>query len=249
MASAAFGSADKLIVGVVLGPVAAGVYGIGTGVCDRLTQLTAPFSRVLVPFASSRLAAGKSESAAPLFELACRWVACLLASAGVVILLWGNYLLAHWISPSFAVDAGGMLRVLVIVYAGFSTAAPGYQMALGLGEVQLLAGLGVAGSLVSLVAIGLGGAKYGLLGAAVGNVPYLLVLGAPARVARLLGLPAWRVVLVDIGLPLLVLVPALVMSSSDAEIRAWASVSLLLLCGFFARERGRRASLGAILAE
>lgn len=248
VASAAFGSVDKLVVSAVLGPVAAGVYSIGTSIVDRLTQLTAPFSRVLVPFASSRLAAGERASVAPLFELACRWVACVLAAAGVVLLVWGDSLLGQWISPSFASEAGSMLRVLVVVYALFSAAAPGYQMALGFGEVKLLAALGVVGSVLSLVTIALGASRYGLVGAAFGNLPYLAVLGAPARVARFVGLAPWRVLVVDLGLPFIVLFPAAMLTREGLTARAWLTAALLGACVLFALQRGRRAAAMTILS-
>ena len=99
LGSLLFDSTDRILVGALLGPAAAGAYSVATGVGMRLNQLTGPLVQVLVPLASSYQAVGRKEQLRIAFRYVSRVVACLLVVASGLLFIWADWFLAVWISP------------------------------------------------------------------------------------------------------------------------------------------------------
>ncbi len=248
LGSMLFDGGDRLVVSHLLGPTLAGAYGIATGVAMRLTQLNTPGTLLLSPFVSSHEAGNRLDTVARALRLTNVAVASLLAAAGAVLLLWTREILTIWITPSFATDYVPMFAVLVLVYATFSVAGPGYQTLLGLGRVRLLALLGVIGSVGTLVTMAALAPACGVLGAAFANAAYLTVLVASFSAAKAVGLRPGRTLLEDVGIPLGLLYFAACISllQVGALERANATVIVLIGLGFhawrvFGSGRGRAA--------
>jgi O-antigen/teichoic acid export membrane protein len=115
---------DRIVVGIVLGAVVAGVYGIATGIAFRLTMLATEFSQVLLPFASSYQVKDRLQEIRTTFRNASRLVVCLITLASSVLVIWMDYILDLWISPQFSHNYAQAFRILMIIYAVHSVVLP-----------------------------------------------------------------------------------------------------------------------------
>lgn len=211
LGSILFSQGDRVLVGILLGPVAAGAYSICTGVAARLNSLASSATQVLVPFASSYQAHGKNTEIAKVYFHLLRLVGCLLAAAGIVLILWSKWLLSVWISPQFSLSYSGVFGILILAYTLFSISAPGYHIAFGLGRPEVPAITTVGGALIMLVCIGILSPTWGLPGAAVANIAYAVAILINFYAARQLGPKAFSPVFKAIGPPILLLFLPLIM--------------------------------------
>jgi O-antigen/teichoic acid export membrane protein len=235
LGSMLFGSADRILVGTFLGPSAAGVYSVATGVAMKLNQLIAPITDVLMPFSSSYQAVGKNDSLNFALCYGSRVSACLLVAVAGLLILWAEPLLGWWISPDFAIRHANLLRTLFVCYAIFSMAAPSYQISRGLGFIAVPAIITISSAVFVLLLISIFSPAYGLVGAAIANFGYILVLGINFHVARKLALN-WKIaVLKPLGPPfivLLLLTPIGLLFNLSAPARAVITIVLLSMLGW-----------------
>jgi len=200
-----FNSADRILVGVLLGPVAAGAYSIITGIARKINQALGPFTDVLMPFASSYEAAGQGSRVQFAFCYGSRLVACLLIAAASVIVLWAESILSIWISPEFSEKYLVSFRIIVTCYAVFSMNAPAYQISRGLGLLLVPSLIVASAGLATIGLIVAFGTSFGFVGVAVANLAYVATLGINLYTARKIGLGWTEAVLKPIGPPLLLL--------------------------------------------
>jgi O-antigen/teichoic acid export membrane protein len=189
LGSILFSQADRVLVGILLGPVAAGAYSICTGVAARLHSLSGSVTQALIPFASSYRAAGKNTEIAKVFLHLLRLVGCLLAAVGIGLILWSTSILSIWISPQFSINYGKSFQILILAYAIYAMAAPGNQIAFGLGHPKMV-GLATIGSgLLMLLLIWFLSSPLGLTGVGLANTSTFLMLWVSLFTAKLIGLP------------------------------------------------------------
>lgn len=212
--STLFNSADRLLVGVLLGPAAAGAYAICTGIAMRLNLLAGVVTQLLLPFSSSYQAAGRMQTVRSIFRYSSRITACLLVGAAAVLVIWSRWILTLWISPEFASLYGTPFQIVVVCYAIFSFATPAHQIAQGLGRTKATALLGLGGSLLMVTLVLVLAPLFGLTGAAIANLGYAVVVGLELYVARLLNLSALPTVLALLGPPLAVLFCVVILIST-----------------------------------
>lgn len=236
LGSLLFSQADRVLVGMLLGPAAAGAYGICTGVAARLNSLAGAATQVLVPFASSYQASGRNAEIAKVFLHLLRIIGCLLATLGMVLIFWGKGILSIWISPEFAVAYGRVFELLILAYALFSMAAPGHYIAFGLGRPEIPAILTIGGSLLMFICMVILSPVWGLKGAAAANLAYAATILINFYASRHLGLKALSPVLKAVGPPIVVLFLPLMMiplvkseSLSSIAIQLVALASLIWL--------------------
>ncbi len=192
LGSLLFTQADRILVGLLLGPAAAGAYAICTGVAARLNALAGSATQVLVPFASSYQAYGKKSEIAKVFLHLLRLMGCLMATIGIVLIFWSKWILSVWISPQFSLAYSSVFDILVLAYALFSIFTPGYYIAFGLGRPELPALANIGGSLLMLGLISILSPVLGLRGAALANLSCSLELGVIFLIAR-------QVLMIDIA--------------------------------------------------
>jgi O-antigen/teichoic acid export membrane protein len=231
LGSMLFGSADRLLVGMLLGPSAAGVYAIVTGAAMRLNRLLAPITDVLMPFASSYQAAGKSARVQFAFKYGSRFAACLLVAIASALVLWSEPILTVWISQEFSNQYSSLFRVLVVCYAVFSMNAPAYQMSRGLGFLIMPAVITIGAGFATLGCIAALAPNLGLTGVAVANFAYTATLGINLYVAKKLRLKWIAAVFKPLGPPLLVLLASVVVTqtSSPSTLVALVITSIILV--------------------
>jgi O-antigen/teichoic acid export membrane protein len=147
----------------------------------------------------------------------------------LVLLLFSREILAFWISPAFADSYHSMFEVLVLVYATFSMAGPGYQTLFGLGRVRFLAVFGVIGSVGTLIGIAVLAPRFGVLGAAIANAAYISVLATSLAASKAVGLNPLRALVADMGVPLALLYFAVCISLVQPGLPYRAIAGLVLL--------------------
>ncbi len=200
-----FGSADRILVGMLLGPGAAGIYAIATGSAMKLNQALSPLTDVLMPFSSSYHSSGNIHPVMFAFRYGSRLAACLLAAIVVILVLWTEPVLSFWLGPDFAVKYTVIFRILFICYAIFSMGSPGFQISRGLGVLTVPTIITVGSGILVLVFIPVLSRSYGLAGAAFANFAYTLVLAINFYMAKKLKVN-WRLtVLKPLGPPLAIL--------------------------------------------
>ncbi|NMB90023.1 MAG: oligosaccharide flippase family protein [Chloroflexi bacterium] len=211
-----FQSMDRVIVGALIGPAAAGVYGIANSIALRLSMLAGQFTQVLTPVASSLNAGGYEHEVKDLFRKVSRFVSALLVAVGSILVFWMDWILRIWISPEFSAQYTYLFRVLVIAYTLFSMSRSSHQVLTGLGRVRppalnffLCGALMLAGVYVLTRAYGLNGAAYA----------NFVLVGLLAMHVYLLGYFRLKFITVfeDLGVAILLLAPVIVFGFGNLE--------------------------------
>jgi O-antigen/teichoic acid export membrane protein len=234
-----FTQGDRILVGMILGPAAAGAYAICTGVAARLNSLAGSATQVLVPFASSYQAAGKIAEVAKVYLHLLRLLGCLLAATGLVLILWSQWILTIWISPEFSLAYGRVFVILILAYALFSMAAPGYYIAFGLGHPEVPALLAIGGALLMLLLISILSPIIGLSGAALANIGYSLQLILLLNSAKQLGINNIKPILRTLVPPMIILLAPLYFYNYTITFKLAMNISLIMVLSWLAMNNGR----------
>ena len=156
---------DVVVVGVVLGADAAGVYGATLRMAEFSYQFVFAVSVLYLPEAVKLLAADQLAALVALYRTSSRWsalVSLMLAGAGFVAAPW----LAELLFPDDAPTTTTVMRILFVGYAGYGALGLGYLTSVALGaypEIRRAAQV----ALPAIVAVTIVGAElWGLEGAA-----------------------------------------------------------------------------------
>jgi O-antigen/teichoic acid export membrane protein len=126
---------DVVVVGVVLGADAAGVYGASLRLAELSYQSVFAVSVVYLPEAVKMITAGQPDALAGLYRTASRWstlVSLLLAGVGFVAAPWLSELLFADDAP----DATTVMRILFVGYAVYGALGLGYLTSVALGSYR-----------------------------------------------------------------------------------------------------------------
>ena len=199
-----FKSLDRMVLALTLDVAAVGIYSIGTSIAIRLNSLANNFAQVLMPFASSREAAGRDRQIAETFRRSARFIGTLLAAAVGILVIWMDIILKTWLSQDFAANYTDIFRILVIAYGVYSMYLPAFNVLAGRGWLKFPVFIQIVAGLGTVVAIWRLSIPYGLMGAAYANFVYALVLLIHFYLAiRILKKPI-RKSIADLGPPLLI---------------------------------------------
>jgi O-antigen/teichoic acid export membrane protein len=102
-----------LLAGLLLGPAAAGLYRLADRVVHHLAVFLKQLSAVIGPEVAARAAAGETHQLRGLFVAGCRWTLLLGLPPFLVLVAWGDWLLASWVGP-----AGGAAGALAAALWG-----------------------------------------------------------------------------------------------------------------------------------
>jgi len=138
---------DTVLIGVVLGAAAVGVYALPLQLIEHSRILVAGVTQNLLPELSARRARGEMDQVSRMFLVASRACATLSTFVNVHLVLLGPAFLALWVGPEIAAESPKILLCLGIAAtaAALSTQAmtPAY-MALDLVRVLLVILIGEA---------------------------------------------------------------------------------------------------------
>lgn len=223
---------DRVIVGFVLGPAAAGIYAVGTSVGLRLAIVTGQATDVMIPYASLKASANDESRLYAVFRKLSKYISLLVAGLGGILVLWMSEILSLWISPAYAASYSDMYRLFVVGYGLLSLSRPAHQTLTGIGKVKITSLIYSTSTMVMLISLYFLSRFLGFLGAALANcVPALLLAMNWYAYHRMTRGKGRKEFFTDLtwGLFLPVLLLALVL----LEPLLWLKILLTLLLGIF----------------
>ncbi len=156
---------DIVVVGVVLGADAAGVYGATLRLAELSYQFIFAVSVLYLPEAVKLLAAGERSVLIALYRTSSRWsalISLLVAGAGFVAAPW----LAEVLFPDDASISTRILRILFVAYAVYGALGLGYLTSVAVGSFRQITASAVVALPAIVVATVIGAELWGLTGAA-----------------------------------------------------------------------------------
>ncbi len=204
IAMAMYQQLDRIVIGFVLGPAAAGVYAVGTSLGLRLPMIVSQATDVMLPYASRKDSLKEQPALYNVFRNLSRTTGILLALIGSLLILWMHEIVSLWISTEFAGRYDRIFSVIVFAYIPLSLSRPGHQTLAGMGQVRFTSFIQLVSSVVMLAGVYYFSINYGLMGAAAANLTLALLLVFNISVyQRLAGSIPWREILSDTGWALL----------------------------------------------
>lgn len=176
LAIALFQHFDKVIVGITLGPVLAGVYSIGTSLALRLSMVTGQATEVMIPYASLQETLGDQQKLCTIFRQLSRYISLALAGLGSFLIIWMHEVLSLWITPDYASRYTNAFRILIIAYGLLSLCRPAHQTLTGMGKVKFTALIYLGSTILMLIGLFFLSNQFGLLGAVASNLILVLLL-------------------------------------------------------------------------
>jgi O-antigen/teichoic acid export membrane protein len=204
VSAAAFGQADRLVIGVFLGAPAVAVYALCAQAAQTIHGIVAAGFHAIFPHLSSRL---ESEPLSKLRHIV--WIAfktnlALALLLGLPAIVFSHPILTLWMGPDFARQAWPILSILSGAFALFALNVTAHYAMLAIGQVRLVTVLNLlAGAAMFLLMLFLT-PKFGAIGTAsarlvCGPITCLLYLRlykmtrrAPAPVVEPPVLAAWE---------------------------------------------------------
>jgi O-antigen/teichoic acid export membrane protein len=186
-----FQNVDRIIVGHIIGPGAAGVYSLATSVALRLNILLGQFTQVLTPIASRWQADGQNEKIVIVFHKFLRFSGWFLFFSAGILVVWMPFILNVWINPEFSNANNIYFQVLVVIYSLFSLARPAHQILNGIGLVEKPANVILFSGIAALGAIAIGASRFGLIGAVGGNLFFCGILALNVILSRHFKINNW----------------------------------------------------------
>jgi O-antigen/teichoic acid export membrane protein len=198
-----FNSLDRIIIGIVLGPSIAGVYGIAASLSLRLSILADQFTQVLVPFASNRISLGKFAEVRIIFGEITRLTSSTISILTILLVLWMDMILSIWISPQFSRIHTQFFSILVVAYTLATTFRPAHQLLLGIGWLKFPSTIIFSSAITMVSVVWFLAQNFDLTGAAIGNFVFVFVVSINFYLARRIGYKLLDT-LADIGWPMVI---------------------------------------------
>ena len=153
IATVLFQQFDRILVGIVIGPAAAGVYSVGTSVGLRQTTITGQVTEIMIPYASLHDSLGNREKLYKNFRKLVNYVSISIAALSSFLIIWMPEILSLWLGPTFAEKYAFIFRILVLGYGLFTLCHPGRQTLMGIGKVKHVAITYLISSIIMLTAV------------------------------------------------------------------------------------------------
>lgn len=191
---------DPMVVALVAGVPAVGVYAVGQKLAAFVERFTGPALSMFFPHASELSASDDKQEIRATFLAGTRLALALTAPLALVISVLAAPTVHVWVGAGFG-DAAGVATCFSLTSLVIAFPRVGIYILRGLGNVRFAAQIGVAEAAVNLTASILLGRAMGIVGVALGTLigvvcNHLLVL--LPYVCRRLGVPLWRLLL-EIG--------------------------------------------------
>ncbi|MEA2331512.1 MAG: hypothetical protein QOH58_1650 [Thermoleophilaceae bacterium] len=156
---------DIVVVGVVIGADAAGIYGATLRLAEFSYQFVIAVSVLYLPEAVKLAAAGQAEALVALYRTSSRWsalVSLLLAGGGFVAAPW----LAELLFPDDAALATDVMRILFVAYGLYGALGLGYLTSVAVGSYGEISRVALVALPAIVVATVVAADAWGLEGAA-----------------------------------------------------------------------------------
>lgn len=167
---------DRVLVGITLGPVLAGVYSVATSVGLRMSLISGQITEVMTPYASLKDSLGEEKLLYDTFRRISAYISLMIAVFASLSIIWMFEILSIWISAEYASMYSTIFNVLIMAYGIMSLSRPAHQTLTGLGQVKFTSLLYVFSSIIMLTALYFLSQRYGIIGAALANILMVVLL-------------------------------------------------------------------------
>jgi membrane protein EpsK len=203
---------DRLLVALMLGPAASGIYSVATGVGLRMSIIAGSVTEVLLPYASRKHSLGEKHNLEIIVLKVTRYISLMAALVGGLLIIWMRELLTVWISPQYAEANALFFCVIILAYSILSLSRPAHQTLVGLGKVRFTSLVYLGSAALMLATVYLLSMTGGLLGAGYANLVMTLLLCMSLYLYRWFeSSQVWRYFATDLILGVLPLVAGLIL--------------------------------------
>jgi len=216
-----FDNADLLLLGVLAGPAAVGIFGVGVTLASFVSKGLQPITGVLFPMASEMEALGLRSSSARLLEVGTRVNLALALPLVTVLLIDGPTLLRLWVGEGFD-QSYPVLAAFALANLMTAASLASSTLLFGSGRVGVLLAAETARYALNLVLALVLYRSFGLIGIALGTLVSIVVIDAAIvilRASRWAGLDTAGFLFRSLGAPLLPAIPLI------GLLAAWKSIS------------------------
>jgi O-antigen/teichoic acid export membrane protein len=161
---------DRVLVGMILGPVIAGVYSVATSVGLRMSLITGQITEVMIPYASQKETSGDYQSLLSVYRKLNRYLGIMVVFISTIGIIWMKELLTLWIGKNYADQYSLVFSLIILAYAFLSLTRSGHQTLTGMGKVKFTAINYLCATFVMLLGLIILTRIYGLIGAATANI-------------------------------------------------------------------------------
>jgi O-antigen/teichoic acid export membrane protein len=238
LAVSLFQQFDRILVGFLLGPAAAGVYSVGTSVALRLSIVAGQATEVMLPYASRKYSDNEHVGLYSTFRKMSKIIALLIGMFAALLILWMDKLLSLWISPEYSIKYTKIFCVFILAYFLISLSRVGHQTLTGMGKARFTSLMYLFTSILMLAGVYLLTKRNGLMGAAMANLIMVLLLSFNLFVySKFSKLNLFNDFVKDNCLPIVMLFIAYLMTlqpiHSSISVRIYASLAYIMLIAIF----------------
>src|SRR6266571_651437 len=216
-----FDNADLLLLGILAGPAAVGVFSVGVTLASFVSKGLQPISGVLFPMASEMEALGQRSGSGRLLEVGTRVNLALALPLVTILLVDGPALLRLWVGDGFE-QSYPILAVFALANLMMAASLASSTLLFGSGRIGVLLGAEAARYALNLILV-LGLYRwFGFAGAALGTLVSIVVIDAGVvilRATRWAGLDTSAFLIRSLGAPILASIPLI------GLLAVWKSVS------------------------
>lgn len=204
-----FDNADLLLLGILAGPAAVGIFGAGVTLASFVSRGLQPVSGVLFPMAAEMEAVGRRSGSARLLEVGTRVNLALALPLVTILLIDGPVLLRYWVGEEFAASAV-VLTVFTLANLMMAASLASSTLLFGSGRIGVLVGAEAARYVLNLALLLLLYRWLGLFGAALATLAATVAIDAAIVIRQALrfsGLDGFGFLTGSLGAPLLTGIP------------------------------------------
>jgi len=226
-----FDNADLLILGILAGPEAVAIFGVGLTLASFVSKGLQPVSGVLFPMASRMEALGQREDSARLLEVGTRLNLALGLPIVTILAVDGGGLLRLWVGEGFQGSAP-ILAVLALGNLGTASSLAATTLLFGSGRVGSLLKAEAVRYLLNLILVLLLYRWIGLTGAAVATLVSILLVDlwlVARRACPWVGTAPRAFLQSSVAGPLLSAVPVAILMLAWKRVSPDPSLAVLLL--------------------
>ena len=172
LAGVIFYSADRLVVGSLMGTSALGIYSVCLQATQPIHGLTAAALNFIFPHISARQEAGERDLLNHVLRIATWANVGLVVVLSAPLILFGKLILVLWMGSTFADQGYLVLTLLAVANALLALSVSSHYILLALGRARFVAFVNILGGILSLGCIALLIPHLGLEGAAIGRLLY-----------------------------------------------------------------------------
>lgn len=167
---------DRILVGITLGPTAAGVYSVGTSVGGKVSTVAGQATDIMIPFTSLKVSIEDRAEVYLVYRKLSKAIGLLIGLLGSLLVIWMPEILSLWISPLYSENYSNVFKIIVIAYSALCLSRPAHQTLTGMGRVNFTSITYLIISLTMLVLVYILAPLFGLIGASLANLCMIFLL-------------------------------------------------------------------------